>query len=263
VSDRDDLMRTLSGIGARGATWTTLNAEAMPGCIRRLAPDRERPCAATGTAGHGMPRRFRHSMPGTTYLPAPETFGAVGVALACNPEKVTTRASDVQPGVDLGHGVGRQPLRSRVAPVLAPTGRRPESPLPGERHRLLVWLGDGVSSWRLPASGQALVGRADDADIKIDFFAVSRRHARIVMEPGGVRIADLDSQNGTRVNGELLLGQQQLVHGDIINFGGICAVFSADRPRNVRDLKNLMYYLAAHGVPLRTFMQKVRRHGIR
>ena len=92
-----------------------------------------------------------------------------------------------------------------------------------------MWLGDTVSSWRLPISGQAVVGRAQDADIKIEFFAISRRHARIVVEPGSVRIADLDSQNGTRVNGERVTGERSLVYGDIINFGEIRAVFAADR----------------------------------
>ncbi|HEY2901003.1 MAG TPA: sigma 54-interacting transcriptional regulator [Polyangia bacterium] len=124
---------------------------------------------------------------------------------------------------------GGRALPSTVVPPLAPTGRWPSPPPLGDRHRLVVWLGDAVASWRLPQSGQVVVGRAQDADIKIEFFAISRRHARITIEQGSVRLADLDSQNGTRVNGERLTEERALVYGDIINFGEIRAVFSADR----------------------------------
>ncbi|HXI59650.1 MAG TPA: FHA domain-containing protein, partial [Polyangia bacterium] len=92
---------------------------------------------------------------------------------------------------------GGDALPPSIAPPLAPTGRWPNPPPLGERHRLLVWLGDNVSSWRLPSSGDVVVGRAQDVDIKIEFFAISRRHARISIAEGSVSICDLESQNGT------------------------------------------------------------------
>ena len=112
---------------------------------------------------------------------------------------------------------------------LPPTGRWPSPPPLGQRHRLQVWLGEAVTAWSLPAEGEVVVGRAQNADVRIEFFAISRRHARIVVRPDAVIISDLDSQNGTRVNGERLTGERSLIYGDIINFGEIRAVFSPDR----------------------------------
>src|SRR6185295_376865 len=45
-----------------------------------------------------------------------------------------------------------------------------------------------------------LIGR-ESADIVLDVSAVSRRHAEIVYERGGYAIRDLDSRNGTLVDG--------------------------------------------------------------
>jgi transcriptional regulator of acetoin/glycerol metabolism len=97
----------------------------------------------------------------------------------------------------------------------------------GERHRLLVWMGDDVVPWRLPAAGEVVVGRASNAGVRIEFLNVSRRHARITTSDTDVRIADLGSQNGTRVNGQRLSGERSLHHGDIIGFGDVRAVFAA------------------------------------
>ena len=93
----------------------------------------------------------------------------------------------------------------------------------------MVWQGETVSSWPLPSSGEVVIGRARDADVRIEFFAISRRHARMMVQPGRVVIADLDSQNGTRVNGERITEERVLAYGDIINFGEIRAVFTADQ----------------------------------
>lgn len=45
------------------------------------------------------------------------------------------------------------------------------------------------------------IGRADDNDVTLDDLLVSRYHAELRSGPGGLRIVDLDSHNGTFVNG--------------------------------------------------------------
>ncbi len=45
------------------------------------------------------------------------------------------------------------------------------------------------------------IGRSDDNDVVVRDGRVSRRHARIVAEGSGFSIVDLDSSNGTFVNG--------------------------------------------------------------
>ena len=82
---------------------------------------------------------------------------------------------------------------------------------PSERYQLLVWP--------FPDRGEVLVGRAEEADIRIDSAAVSRRHARLFIEDDNVHLVDLESQNGTRVNGERLAGRRRLVYEDIVTFG--------------------------------------------
>jgi transcriptional regulator with GAF, ATPase, and Fis domain len=98
----------------------------------------------------------------------------------------------------------------------------------GERHRLIVWE-DGIARpFSLPAAGEAIIGRTEEADIAIPSAAVSRRHARLSTGPRMVCIVDLGSRNGTRINGEMLEGERVLEYGDVLNFGDVMAVLEAD-----------------------------------
>jgi ABC transport system ATP-binding/permease protein len=69
-------------------------------------------------------------------------------------------------------------------------------------------------------SGSLTIGRLPDNDITIAKEAVSRHHARIETAPGGYRIADLGSRNGTQLNGERFSGESRwLANGDTIVVG--------------------------------------------
>lgn len=91
----------------------------------------------------------------------------------------------------------------------------------------------------LPAASQALVGRGDpvskfypDVDLgphgALD-QGVGRRHARIFVQGGQVMIEDLDSVNGTLVNGQKVLPHQSRVlsDGDQITLGRMLLRFQA------------------------------------
>ncbi|MBI5508126.1 MAG: diguanylate cyclase [Deltaproteobacteria bacterium] len=66
---------------------------------------------------------------------------------------------------------------------------------------------------------EIVIGRVDDALIRIDDDGVSRRHAKIVRTPdGGVTIQDMGSTNGTFCNGEKV-GSRTLQDGDKIQIG--------------------------------------------
>lgn len=69
---------------------------------------------------------------------------------------------------------------------------------------------------------ESVIGRADDADVRIDAAAVSRRHATIERTPHGYLLRDNDSSNGTWVNG-VRVGQDPhpLRDEDEIVVGGI------------------------------------------
>ncbi len=79
------------------------------------------------------------------------------------------------------------------------------------------------------ARGDHVLGRNPDCHIVIEVGAVSRRHAQITCEDDGHIITDLDSRNGTYVNGEAVQGRRKLAHGDLVR---ICDVtfsyFGAD-----------------------------------
>ena len=120
--------------------------------------------------------------------------------------------------------------KSEQARMLGPTTPFMEAPrLLGARHRLIVWLGDTVASWPLPAKGTAVVGRSPEASIQIASPMVSRQHATLNVGPRLVMLADQGSQNGTRVNGERLQGDRLLMYGDIISFGNVTAAFVEDK----------------------------------
>jgi pSer/pThr/pTyr-binding forkhead associated (FHA) protein len=63
------------------------------------------------------------------------------------------------------------------------------------------------------------IGRGSDNDVVIADSTLSRHHAEIVYETGDYCLRDLDSMNGTFVNGRLVSGDCILGDGDIIAFG--------------------------------------------
>lgn len=73
--------------------------------------------------------------------------------------------------------------------------------------------------------GDNVVGREAEADVWLDAAAVSRRHARIVVDGVDVRLEDLGSKNGTTIGSERVVGQIALRDGDRIAFGGLAAVY--------------------------------------
>ncbi len=63
-----------------------------------------------------------------------------------------------------------------------------------------------------------LVGRGPGVDVSLDDAAMSREHAAVEFVDGGFRVRDLNSTNGTRVNGGEVTSAD-LKHGDRIEVG--------------------------------------------
>ena len=63
------------------------------------------------------------------------------------------------------------------------------------------------------------VGRKADNDIVIDNPAISGHHCRISVQGGTYFVEDLDSTNGTFVNGSRVAGAQRLGAGDVLRVG--------------------------------------------
>src|SRR5262245_28523507 len=91
---------------------------------------------------------------------------------------------------------------------------------PREHGAYLLVVEDGSSSvFPLAEPCVVTIGRAPDLELRLEHASVSRRHARIVVDHGEVRISDLDSHNGTRVNGQPLTGGRVLTTGDVVSIG--------------------------------------------
>ncbi len=70
-----------------------------------------------------------------------------------------------------------------------------------------------------------LIGRGEDADIKINLDTVSSHHARIHLTTRGWALSDLNSHNGTKLNGRFINQPQLIFDEDIITFGERVFVF--------------------------------------
>jgi pSer/pThr/pTyr-binding forkhead associated (FHA) protein len=76
----------------------------------------------------------------------------------------------------------------------------------------------------MAAGDRRVMGRATTCDFTIADQTVSARHAELVRLDGGWLIRDLNSRNGTRVNGWLVT-EQRLEPGDTVTLGTTVFVF--------------------------------------
>jgi hypothetical protein len=132
-----------------------------------------------------------------------------------------------------------EPLPAEIANLDESATRRLEAP--AVRGCLTVHLDDGASEIELPIdSDVVLVGRASATDgvypdIDLAPFDagnfISRRHAFIVRRHGSFVIEDLESTNGTALNGSQRLvahSPTPLRHGDKIMFGETKVTFTTE-----------------------------------
>ncbi len=105
---------------------------------------------------------------------------------------------------------GRRPAEVEIDAAIEP-GTRP------------VWARlkpvDGSNGPLEVAINRAVVGRSTTSDIQVPTEDVSRTHAVIWQEAGSAWVGDLESSNGTFVNGERVEGPTPIVDGDLITLG--------------------------------------------
>jgi pSer/pThr/pTyr-binding forkhead associated (FHA) protein len=73
------------------------------------------------------------------------------------------------------------------------------------------------------------IGRDNENDIVLESITVSRCHALLLPDVVGLRLVDLESTNGTLVNGVLVPTDEpvRLADGDVIQFGQVLARYTA------------------------------------
>ena len=89
----------------------------------------------------------------------------------------------------------------------------------GRRRPRLVFLAGTNVGAVYPVGHGTVLGRASDATVLVDSDEVSRKHARIIEGSGGWVIEDLESRNGTFLNGERVSAPRTLTDGDKIELG--------------------------------------------
>lgn len=114
----------------------------------------------------------------------------------------------------------------------------------------------------VPFEDVIVVGRGTDGvTFRLGDRNVSRRHARFLRQSGAVFVEDLGSLNGTRVNGERIIGKRRLRDGDLVQIGDYdLAILAEDAsvapgappplppgPRGSGEATTQRYLIAAEG----------------
>jgi pSer/pThr/pTyr-binding forkhead associated (FHA) protein/tetratricopeptide (TPR) repeat protein len=96
-------------------------------------------------------------------------------------------------------------------------------------HKLLIEDDEGKTV-AVPLNREEItIGRMDGNTIRLTEQNVSRKHARLSLNGGTLRIEDLGSYNGTSLNGSALSGVSNLKDGDVILIGDYRLGIQEDR----------------------------------
>ena len=89
------------------------------------------------------------------------------------------------------------------------------------KHPFLVLTRDGEDTQFAISQDIVSIGRSNANGIRLDDHNISKRHCLLVRTPDGVKMVDLESTNGTWINGLYLEpGKHYLLsQGDTIEFG--------------------------------------------
>lgn len=168
-----------------------------------------------------------------------ESFRFYADVLAPGPQPGTA-ASAPEAGPAAPQAAGAAP------PPPPPPAPRPAVPPPGAEQRLQHTLhgieaapprpsgpiasflvkGGALKGQRLPVRTPVVnIGRADYNDLVLPDPSVSTAHAKLQRREGVWVLVDLDSTNGTFVDGERIKGESHLAPGATVRFGDLQSVF--------------------------------------
>jgi hypothetical protein len=120
---------------------------------------------------------------------------------------------DLRPGTDL-----RTPVPADATGLHSAS--RTVSSTAATQRQLIVERAPGHEPGMIyDLEGGAVLGRGDQAEIRLDDPFASSQHARIYQQGGIMVIEDMSSTNGTYLNEELLEGPRPLHSGDRVRIG--------------------------------------------
>lgn len=175
------------------------------------------------------------------------TYGAVKIEFVPDPSlrtgifQIESRVDDAEPSVPLRDylppDAAAPPVAARpgAAPPLPPPPAAAPLPAPAAprsrydaqpvraRYRHLLMI-DGHDERVLLQPGRNVIGRGSAADVRITDTGISREHAELSIDGVLATIIDLQSTNGTTVNGKRV-SRAALRHGDVIRLGRSVLVY--------------------------------------
>lgn len=115
-------------------------------------------------------------------------------------------------------------LRRTVAPAPDATGFHAAPGLVDAPHAADAWLvaerGGGLERGaRFDLIGGLSIGRSKESDVQISDRYASSLHARVFERAGRYFVEDMNSTNGTLLNGATLVGEAELIDGDTVQIG--------------------------------------------
>lgn len=130
-----------------------------------------------------------------------------------------------------GHGAAPRPRHPPLPEHQPPSSQTPSRRPSSSDSAFLLGTSDAVEGQRFPIAPTGLtIGRNPDNDVVLrDELLVSRCHAEIVYQNGRYILRDLESANGTWVDGRRIL-QHVLVPGNRIQMGQIEWIFTTRKP---------------------------------
>jgi pilus assembly protein CpaF len=111
----------------------------------------------------------------------------------------------------------------------------------------------GGKTQRFPFEGdQFAVGREDDNELLLDRANVSKHHLRFRRVQGAVEVVDLDSTNGTYVNGRRVVQPRKVRRADRVYVGDFILMLDGDDPSIAPRERAEMPVVGKDGKPRRT-----------
>ena len=131
-------------------------------------------------------------------------------------------AARARPGRDAQPGHGRDTGARAVAPPRTPVRAMTTDMRASDADRRVPL------ALRFPrgSGDQFSIGRDASCDLAIADVTVSRRHAQLERSADGWLLIDLESTNGTRINGWRVRGKVPVRAGNLVSFGNLEAVFA-------------------------------------
>lgn len=189
---------------------------------------------------------------------ADETLQGVHVQLNVDGDKLTlvpsgqvsVNGTPVRIPCSVTHGdrleLGATRLQIIDPKVAAQTARAPAATTEGDDDSwVLHGLSTALSDKRYPIRKPQIVGRGQHCDIFLGVAHLSRQHARLSVDDKGLLVEDLDSANGTFVNGKRVIGKCRLNSGDELRFDTLR--FRIQAPGAAIDLDKTMMRPAMPG----------------